>query len=192
MPKVALPNLAMTFSPFAILTAEEMNDLVENIEALADGSGLANGAVAPAKWANPYAFHAYRNAAWSQTGASGKVSLDAVVFDLNSNFDSTTNYRYDVPVSGYYQLNFGVASHQVSGNGYGSYLRKNGTTTVSVGSQTISAQTTSFAINSHGSCLVQLSAGDYIELFYIGSTSNAGIPGASSTYFSGFLVSLAL
>lgn len=31
----------MSFSPFAILTAEEMNDLVENIESLSDGSGFA-------------------------------------------------------------------------------------------------------------------------------------------------------
>lgn len=35
----------MSFSPFAILTAEEMNDLVENIEALANGSGLDDDAV---------------------------------------------------------------------------------------------------------------------------------------------------
>lgn len=37
---MALPNPSMSFSPFAILTAEEMNDLVENIEALAIGAGL--------------------------------------------------------------------------------------------------------------------------------------------------------
>lgn len=41
----------MSFSPFAILTAEEMNDIVENIEALSDGSGLEDGAVAAAKLA---------------------------------------------------------------------------------------------------------------------------------------------
>lgn len=40
-----LPNPGMSFSPFAILTAEEMNDLVENIESLATGSGIGDGAV---------------------------------------------------------------------------------------------------------------------------------------------------
>lgn len=40
-----LPNAAMSFSPFAILTAEEMNDLVENDQALADGTGLNTGAI---------------------------------------------------------------------------------------------------------------------------------------------------
>src|SRR5690606_21274928 len=37
---MALPNPSMSFSPFAILTAEEMNDLVENIEALQDWSAF--------------------------------------------------------------------------------------------------------------------------------------------------------
>lgn len=40
-----LPNQNMTFSPFAILTAEELNDLVENIESLADGSGIGDAAI---------------------------------------------------------------------------------------------------------------------------------------------------
>lgn len=43
---MSLPNPSMSFSPFAILTAEEMNDLVENIESLADGTGFDNGAIA--------------------------------------------------------------------------------------------------------------------------------------------------
>lgn len=48
---MALPNLAMSFSPFAILTAQEMNDLVENIEALAAGTGLNNSVVTASKLA---------------------------------------------------------------------------------------------------------------------------------------------
>ena len=46
---MALPNPAMSFSPFAILTAEEMNNLVENNQALADGSGLNTGAITTIK-----------------------------------------------------------------------------------------------------------------------------------------------
>lgn len=40
-----LPNPGMDFTPFDILTAEEMDDLVENIESLADGSGIGDKAV---------------------------------------------------------------------------------------------------------------------------------------------------
>lgn len=37
---MALPNPSMTFTPFDILTAEEMNDLVENITALWNGTAF--------------------------------------------------------------------------------------------------------------------------------------------------------
>lgn len=47
-----LPNQGMSFSPFAILTAEEQNNLVENIESLATGSGIGDGAIATAKIAD--------------------------------------------------------------------------------------------------------------------------------------------
>lgn len=50
-----LPNTSMSFSPFAILTAEEMNDLVENIESLSDGSGLEDGSVTAPKAAAGFA-----------------------------------------------------------------------------------------------------------------------------------------
>src|SRR5215217_7026259 len=46
-----LPNLSMSFSPFAILTAAEMNDLVENIEALAGGTGLNDNSITASKLA---------------------------------------------------------------------------------------------------------------------------------------------
>lgn len=44
-----LPNPGMTFSPFDPLTAEEQNQLVENIESLADGTGIGDGAVTAQK-----------------------------------------------------------------------------------------------------------------------------------------------
>lgn len=42
---MSLPNPSMSFSPFAILTAEEMNDIVENIESISDGSGFDTAAI---------------------------------------------------------------------------------------------------------------------------------------------------
>lgn len=47
---LSLPTPSMSFSPFAILTAEEMNDLVENDQALAAGTGLDNGSVTKNKF----------------------------------------------------------------------------------------------------------------------------------------------
>lgn len=40
-----LPNPGMTFTPFDPLPASDLNDLVENIEALADGTGFDSGLV---------------------------------------------------------------------------------------------------------------------------------------------------
>jgi len=37
-----LPNPSMSFSPFAILTAEQMNNLVSNINSLATGTGIGD------------------------------------------------------------------------------------------------------------------------------------------------------
>ena len=49
---MALPNPSMSFTPFDILTAAEMNDLVENIEALAAGTAFAANAILNAAIAN--------------------------------------------------------------------------------------------------------------------------------------------
>lgn len=50
---MALPNPGMDFVPFDILTAEELDDVVENIEALAAGTGLNDASVTAAKLATP-------------------------------------------------------------------------------------------------------------------------------------------
>lgn len=89
---MALPNPSMSFSPFAILTAEEMNDLVENIEALADGSGLDDGAIGPAKTtlfrtqtdnantiANAFTAGVRIQAGWVQVIGNSASSLDMTI-----------------------------------------------------------------------------------------------------------------
>jgi hypothetical protein len=47
-----LPNPSMAFTPFDILLAEELNDLVENIESLATGSGIGDGSIGTSDLAN--------------------------------------------------------------------------------------------------------------------------------------------
>jgi hypothetical protein len=52
------------------------------------------------------AFSAYANAGQSiTTGVFTKVAINAELFDTNSNFDPTTNYRFTPTVEGYYQVN---------------------------------------------------------------------------------------
>lgn len=52
---MALPNASMDFTPFDILTAAELDDLVENDQALAAGTGLNASAVTYDKVANGFA-----------------------------------------------------------------------------------------------------------------------------------------
>jgi hypothetical protein len=55
---------------------------------------------------NGPAFSAYANASQSITANTfTKVAINAELFDTNSNFDSTTNYRFTPTVEGYYQVN---------------------------------------------------------------------------------------
>lgn len=136
---------------------------------------------------NPYKFHAYRNGAW--IADSLKINLETEVYDTNGNFDAVTNFRYDVPVTGFYQINFCVSSQQSNGIGMGSYVKKNGTSTIIEGSHNISPSTSAFSINTTGAGIVQLTAADYLELFCVGAGGIAGKTGAGQTYMSGFLVS---
>lgn len=46
---MSLPYPSMVFVPLDILTAEEMNQLVANIESLSAGTGLADGAITSGK-----------------------------------------------------------------------------------------------------------------------------------------------
>lgn len=53
---MSLPYPSMVFVPLDILTAEEMNQLVANIESLSSGTGLADGAITSDKidWTTYY------------------------------------------------------------------------------------------------------------------------------------------
>lgn len=144
--------------------------------------------ISPVLFSNPYKFSVYRSSAWTAAAALTKVNLNAETFDTNNNFDSTTNFRYDVPVSGFYQFNANIT---ISGNTNRIFVAiyKNG----SGGTELMRNDTNiSNAIAVPYSCavagLVQLTAGDYVELFHASSAVAGGV-GAAATQMSGFLVS---
>lgn len=89
---MSLPNPGMSFTPFDPLTAAEQNDLVENIEALADGSGLDDSAIATAKIADG-AVSAVLLDAQESTDFQNGTALPATTwtdFKGNQNFTVTT------------------------------------------------------------------------------------------------------
>lgn len=134
---------------------------------------------------NPYKFSAYRSTAWNTTNGGGKVPFNAEEFDTNNNFDSTTNYRYTAPVSGYYQFNACVGFDPGDGAGHITYLWKNGALFKS-GSASIS-YAGPFHRATTVSAFVYAAAGDYFEIYFYGNGSAGNYN--SDTWFNGFLVS---
>lgn len=113
-----------------------------------------------------------------------KVTLNTEIFDTNSNFDPTTNYRFTPTVAGYYQINFCVYNVGATFNGY-SQLYKNGVG-IAYGSAAATGSGTTAQLAA-GSFLVSMNGtSDYLELYtYAGITNVTG--GSSVTYMTGVL-----
>jgi hypothetical protein len=150
----------------------------------------SSGVVLPAgQLSNPYKFSVYTTTSPS-TGAGGtiKVPFSAKTFDTNNNFD-TTNNRYVVPLSGYYQINIqvGIGSAGTGGSSEALFY-VNGAYKKS--SQRLAGSGDARTLPRHAiSSLEYLNAGDYLEVFAFCSESRDVVIGANVTFFNGFLVS---
>ena len=133
---------------------------------------------------NGPAFRAYRSGNQTISAATTtKVALNAETFDTNSNFDSTTNYRFTPTVAGYYQVN-GVISF-TTGAGQPAIF-KNGAT-YSTGLEV----TYNVSLGGHIPIaeLVYLNGStDYIELYVYLTTGTTISSGESNTAFSASMV----
>jgi len=130
---------------------------------------------------NGPAFSAYASTDTSFATGPQKINLLGELFDTDGQF---ANSRFTAVVAGIYQFNF---SFQMTLNGAHAVLMKNGVTVVAYGSNSSDATNTTVA--SSGAQLVQLAAGEYIELFGIGPSIGASTAtGQGITYLSGHLV----
>ena len=154
--------------------------------------GLPSATVTQATLATPVAgtgpaFSAYLGTTQSITTATfTKISINTEEFDTNSNFDSTTNYRFTPTVAGYYQVNGQMAGAATSGTVYNISIYKNG----SVFKYGNDMRATSAINNLVVSALIYLNGStDYIELYgYITGTSPTIVGGsANNSYFQAFL-----
>jgi hypothetical protein len=135
---------------------------------------------------NQPAFSAYQSSSQSLTNASAtKIQFQTELFDTANAFDSTTNYRFQPQVAGYYQIgaSFAYASAVNSETWVGLY--KNGS--IYQYGNDISA--TVYIIQ--GNWLVYLNGStDYVEIYaaqYSGSSKNSQ-NAATQVYFSGVMV----
>lgn len=192
---MALPNPSMSFTPFDPLTAAQLNDFVENDQALSNGTAITNMATNVTSISNPYKFSVYLTA--DQTIPDQiltKVTFDTEFFDTNNNFDAVTNHRYTAPVTGYYQVNSYVIVVSSASTGVAGILAlyKNGSEIRRQDMGNPSTSSTATVLAGTIAELVSLAAGDYIEIYgYLDVNSGTARVAGTSTAarFSGFLVS---
>jgi len=137
------------------------------------------------------AFSVYK----SGTGNTGfslstytKILMDTETFDTNSNFDSTTNYRFTPTVAGYYQIQIVVAStwNTTQWTAFQPLIYKNGSSYKTGG---ISTGNTVYGSISVTDLISMNGTTDYIEFYVyaIGGSAPAYNQGSANTFASGFL-----
>ena len=126
-------------------------------------------------------FSAYLNSSQSFTGGVyTKVQLNAEEWDTNSNFDSSTNYRFTPTVAGYYQVNCQAQQTNTYSGTNVVAIYKNGAAYKSATLSTFGPPTLSAMVYLNGST-------DYIELYANLGTSQTMTASSVFVYMSGFL-----
>lgn len=150
-------------------------------------AAIADDAVTPAKWTNPYCFHATLTSNQS-IGATtwtkiNFVDSDTLDYDLNNNFNNTS-HEYTVPVDGIYHFD---TSLQQSGTPV--YAR----TSIYVnGSAAASSpyNSSDVPIGKFVAADLNLSAGDTVAVYVYHTSSGTSYLGTTAqTFFNGHLVS---
>lgn len=149
-----------------------------------NGSGIEN-------IVNPYKARAYRNTTISNLSTGfNKVALDTESYDINSNFDHVTNYRYTAPVTGYYAVSASIRFETwVDQKRMGACVYKNG----SIWNLTTSANSGSDNNSVTFNDIMYLTAGDYLELYYYNDSGATTVDiegGVGRTFLAAHLLSV--
>jgi hypothetical protein len=130
---------------------------------------------------------AYLSADQSYSAATDtKVQFNTEVFDLASQYDNTTNYRYTVAAGyqGQYVVHaqVQVAAHSSAG-GIAIYIEKNGSI---VARKVVNYQSSTLGFTVDITAVLDLVAGDYIEIFINDTIAGTITGGSDKTFFEIF------
>ncbi len=176
----------------SIIKANELQDFGGNAIITSDGSG--NVTINNTALKMTPAFEAYLSANADISNATEtKINCNTEVLDTDSAYDNSSNYRFTVPSgeAGKYYI-YGSVTVQTTGgvstNRFGvGKLYKNGSV---YRQQYLSHEDNNGFSTIHNMCaIMDLSVGDYIELYYYGAMSN-GVPRVRAddkgTYLGGY------
>jgi len=157
---------------------------------IASGATITNSGTATGFGGdNTPSFYAYPS---SNTAVSAstwtKVSLQSELWDSDSAFDATTNYRFTVPSGegGKYCFHYGATNTGIdNGEQVSIALYKNGSRE-DRGYTWEYSPTTNKYINVVASSILELSAADYVELWTYHDETESRSVEAAYTFFAGF------
>jgi hypothetical protein len=175
--------LAVTSGGTGVTTSTGTGAGVHATSPTITGATITGATITVAATAAP-AFRAYLSSTQTISAiTTTKVAFNAENFDTNSNFDSTTNYRFTPTVAGYYQVTSNVAFTTGAGS---LNVYKNGSNY-----QTGVGVTYNSSLGGHIpiSDLVYLNGStDYIEIYVYLTTGTTITSGDTNTMFSGAMV----
>jgi hypothetical protein len=137
------------------------------------------------------AFSAYLNTTdQSITSATWtKANLSTEVFDTNSNYDNTTNYRFTPTMAGYYQINGSLCLAGSSITNALVALYKNGSQYLRGAQISLTSGNSNGVIGTVTTVMYMNGSTDYVELYgYITGTSPNFVAGLAYNSFSGALI----
>lgn len=108
---------------------------------------------------------------YAPNNSNVKINFDVAIADTHNGFDSVNN-RYNIPVSGWYEISFSVGTNttNVLNNWYFLTIKKNGTS-IQEGGSFYPAASTQLRLTT--STKTYCNAGDYIEGFLFGQGNNS-------------------
>ncbi len=130
----------------------------------------------------------YASASQTLTNSTiAKITLDTELFDTNSNFDPTTNYRFTPTVAGYYQVNASIGTGSAVTGVTLCLLLKNGGSIVD---GNLGTNSTSNASSILSSIIFMNGTTDFLEIYGVQNSGGnlATIAGQNKTYFNACLI----
>lgn len=154
---------------------------------IASNAAIAGSKVSYVSVANPYKFSVFRTSAMTSASSPTVVPFDTKTFDTGSNVDIVTNKgRFTAPVAGFYWFAATCGDTAANATAMFAYIYKNGALALA-GNGSFSTTGTGTICTVSG--IVQMSAGDFAETYFVGGNGSTMAVGVGIANFCGFLIS---